>query len=460
MKLKWTLVAAVSLIILSSTVYYTEFVYKKKQQAAEEQKQRFLNLNREEINFFKIEVNGELITLQKTGNQWSLLDPIQDKADEAVLVKTLDRLFEDKTQLVQTKESTDIKEYGLDKPFASITLKSSTGQSQKIFISTEKNFENLYFLKQEGSPQVYLGSDTWLMTAKESVTYFREKKLFRGAVADIDIVSIKALNEKFTLHKVDGKWAVKEHPDYILDQNIVRAVIKDIAELKIEKYIQEGEPSQKELSEKGLKNSLVEVSFSASKFDWDVHLSLDEKDSALYALTSKPSYLLQLPIAKWESVANLTSDHFRDRISLMIFNKNDVQKFYSKINNEITEFENVGQTWKLQSALPAQSDFLPLEAEKILDQVHELKISEFVNSEDAKKFTGQNMIILKSNGDNLVFQLNWGPLIKKNFAGVEKEVYLARTQFSQNIFALDKMAIDQINLASLFQKKEIKDDKN
>jgi hypothetical protein len=108
---------------------------------------------------------------------------------------------------------------------------------------------------------------------------------------------------------------------------------------------------------------------------------------------------------------------------------------------------NENQTWILKSKLPEENEFLPTQAEKTLSQIHDLEISEFTDPDQAKKFEGKNMIILKSSSDQLVFQLNWGPLIKMKLQGLEKEVYLARTQ-------IDKSKIDDLNFDRVFKKIE------
>ena len=460
MKMKWTLGAAAALVIVGSAVYYNETVQQKNKAEAELLSHRILTLQRPDINLVKIESDNNLVTLQKINDRWALLEPIQDDADNVYIDKIIDQVFDDKTQKVQTQDNVKLEEYGLDKPAVTITLKSANGQSQRIFVSKEKNFENMHFMKSESVNHVFIGSPIWFSSFQGPVTLFREKKLYRSPVADIQKVRIRSLNEVFNLVKNNGQWVLQENPDFVLDQNIIRAKIKELAEMSIENYLQEGEPSAKDLEKMGLKKAPVEIEFEGKQHSWQVVLNLDDKDHALYGLTSKPSFLIQLPIAKWEAFANLRSDQFRDRISIMTFNKNDVSKVYSKVDGKVTEFENAQQTWKLNSALPADSEFAPTEAEKLIDQIHELKISEFVTPEEAKSFTGQNMFILKSSSDSLVFQLNWGPLIKQKFSGVEKEVYLARTQLSQNIFAIDKVAIDQLNLERLFTKKEVKNDQN
>ena len=64
------------------------------------------------------------------------------------------------------------------------------------------------------------------------------------------------------------------------------------------------------------------------------------------------------------------------------------------------------------------------------------------------------MIILKTESDQLLLQLNWGPQIKKKIFGFEREFYLARTQQDPMIFGMDPQMVEQL-LDFKFIKKEL-----
>ena len=102
--------------------------------------------------------------------------------------------------------------------------------------------------------------------------------------------------------------------------------------------------------------------------------------------------------------------------------------------------------------------------ESVLNTIHDMTIDSFVTEAESAKFIGRDMIILKSDDDQLILQLNWGPSIKKIINGQEKEIYLARTQLSDLIFGLDKNKIDQIlntdYKATKNVSEKVSDDKN
>ena len=434
-------------------IYYFEFVKPNQLQNQKESSARIMTFRPEDINFLQIQNKGVALTLQKNAHSWQIIEPIQDQADQAIVADLIKNLIEQKMQNIETAANAQPSEFGLDQPAVSYLWKNNSGQSEKIQISSQKNFEGQSFAKINDEQKIRIVDQVWLSKAEQNATYFREKRLYREDLSVLTKVKIKSLNDEFILQKVDQKWICPEQAGIDLDQNKVRKIIKDFAEATIQDYVFEGEASEKDLKIKGLMKPKSHIEFEGEKTAWSASLNLSDIDKTLYAMTSKPSFLVKLDISQWEKFANVTLDSLRDRKSLMTFPITDVQKFYAKNKNTNYEFINENQTWKLTSKLPENNEFLPIEAEKILSQIHNLEISEFVSPALAQQFEGSNMIILKTTGDQLVYQLNWGPDIKIKINGLDKEVYLARTQLSKNIFSIDKNKLDELNFNKVFKQK-------
>ncbi len=454
MNLKKTALLGSLTAVFGFGIYYFEFVKKEQSQAQAEISQKVLKFNSENINFLQIQIKEQIIVLQKSATGWQILEPIQDAADSTVINDFLKTVQDQKLQNIETQQPQQLKEYGLDVPDAIFTFKSNQGESEKIRIGSQKNFEGQSFALLNDEPQVKMVQPFWQLQAKHNLTHYREKRLYRDDLSQLQRIKIKSLNDSFVLEKKDQAWITQASADLDLDQNLVRKIIKDFAETTIQEYIFEGDPSEVEKKLKGLLPSPVTLDFETANNHWTASLNLNAVDKALYALTSRPTYLVSLDMSRWEKFANITLDSLRDRKSLMTFSLDGVHKFFAKIDGKEYQFSNTNQSWVLQSKQPDQFEFLPIEAEKVISDIHNLEISEFVNSEVSKQFQGNNMIILNSSSEQLVFQLNWGPLVKIKSNGLEKEVYLARTQLSKKIFGIDKQKIEDLKVDRIFKKNE------
>lgn len=455
MSFKKTILLGCATAVLGLGLYYFEFVRNEKNKIDTVFNQSVLHFQPDDINFVQIQNKDKVITLQKTDKGWQILEPIQDLADGSTMQALLKSATEQTLQSIESQSPQNLAEYGLANPAAMLLFKNNQGESVKIQIGTQKNFEGLSFAKINDDMQIKILQPFWEQQTQYNLTHFREKRLYRDELSMLETVKIKSLNDSFILIKQDQKWVSKEFSDLDLDQNLVRQTIKDLAETTIQEYLFEGDPSELDKKKKGLLPSPVQIELESGMGHWSASLNLNNEDKAFYALTSRPTFLVSLDMSRWEKFANLTLDSLRDRKSMMTFSKAEVQKIFAKAEGKEYNFSNENKTWTLNSKLPEQSEFLPIQAEKILNEIHDLEVSEFINPEVSKQFVGNNMVILSSTSDQLVFQLNWGPLIKIKMNGSEKEVYLARTQLSKKIFAIDKQKIDDLKLDRIFKKTEI-----
>ncbi|MEQ1723978.1 MAG: DUF4340 domain-containing protein [Pseudobdellovibrio sp.] len=446
MKLNKTYAFAAITLLIVAAVYLLDF---KAEQKKENVKQSLiLNQNLDQITYMQIVKPDLKVGLQKSEFGWSLLEPIQDVADNENVEELLKTLSSEKQESVVKQSETpftdiELREFGLDKPAVIFNLKDNLGHTKKVSVGSVKNFEGNSFIRVDEENKIVITSPVWIARAENELIYYREKKLYRHSIANINKLKIKSIRDEFTLKKVNDKWTDSLH-GYELDQNSVREILKKITETNIDEYTFEGEPSTKMVHEKGLDKAPVSLSLFSDDSSWSVEFNLKMEDKAVYALTERPTFLVKVEPAAWEAFGNLNLDSLRDRQSALAFNPNEVQKIYYKHEGRELSFKLKDGQWATEGA----EGTLDNEAiKKVLTKAHDLKISEFIDSSvDRDKFEGQNMLILKSNTEKLVLQINWGPGFKQKKAGTEKEYYYARTQLSNTIFALEKNLIDSLGV--------------
>lgn len=456
MKFKKTYLYAVFVFAFLAGVYFLDY---RREQTGDLQKEADLQLiqfDREQINMLEIVKKDEKILLQKSEKGWTLLEPIQDKGDNDQIDQLISSIVDEK-MLAVAKESnhlsdSDLAEYGLDQPLVTYIIKNNLGQSKKITIGTQKNFEGNSFLRVDSENRIYVANAVWFMKAENKLIYYREKRLYRQPLADVVRVKVVSLNDQFELKRVNNIWSSSQ-TENILDQNKVREVIRRISETMVQDYVFDGEPSAALIEEKKLtKKPVVRVELGSGDGDWAVDININENENAVYALTDRPTRLLKLDPSSWEFFGNVSLDSLRDRVSVTRFSLSQVQKMYVKVAGQELNFSKVDDRW-VQDKVETSSQ----ESEMILEtigRIHDLEISEFIDRKQANHFKGNDMVILKTDANNLVYQLNWGPEFKMKKNGKDKDYYYARTQVSSSIFAIEKERIDNVGLDKLYKKKE------
>lgn len=451
-----TIIFAILTALLITGIYIFDYQHeqKKKSQASAP----VLSEPIEQISYIQLIKPEGKIGLQRSESGWTLLEPIQDRADNGAVEEFLQLLAEERRISVVKKSEAELtveelSEFGLDRPVLEIHLKNNLGRTQKISVGANRNFEGNSYLRLGSSYDVLLASAAWHNFAQNELIYYREKRLYRGSLAHVNRLKVRSLRDEFEIYFREGKWQTAAGL-IDLDQNKVRELLKKISENKIIKYVYEGEPSARFVSEKGLAPAPVSVSFYTDESHWQAHINLTAFDKQLYVLTERPTYLVQLENSEWELFGNLSLDGLRDRTSMLAFNINDVKKIYYKIDNEELSLQLQDDVWKTngdrQDVIVNQD-----QVRRAIARVHDLNISEFIDDESGKKqFSGQNMLILKSETDRLVLQLNWGPEHKINKSGSERNYFYARTHLSDKIFFLDKKLIEALELKKLINSAE------
>ena len=456
MKFKTTAVLGIVTVGVALGAYFLDYKKQLNQETEKEANAQIVSFNPEQINFFEIQKKNLKISLQKSEKGWTLLEPIQDQADNEKVEELIKALTAEKMSAVVKElpqlSNAYLQEYGLDDPAATYTFKNNAGSSHKVAVGSQKNFEGNSFIRVDSENRVMLAGTIWSNKADNELIYYREKRFYRHSLADISAIQIKSLQDHFTLKKKGANWVV-DGADMDLDQNKVRDMLKKISEASIIEYVFDGEPSATMLKEKGLIKSPVHLQLISPAGSWSAEINQNEKEKAVFALTDRPTNLVRLNISEWEFFGNLNLDSLRDRINLTRFNLDEVKKIYYKANNKVMNFEKEGDQWK--SVLPVGEDKLFEEkmVQKTLNHLHDLEITEFIDK-NAEAFRGTNMIILKADSDRLVFQLNWGPELKMKRHGVEKDYFYARTQLDPLIFALEKNKIDSFGFNQIITDKK------
>lgn len=462
MKMKTTIAFALATLTLGASIYFFDIKKESVEKQQKEVNSRILSFEKDQINFLEIQKSDIKYVLQKSQEGWMLLEPIQDPADNDQVESLLEILTSEK-YLAVAQEATDssglkLSEFGLDKAYGTFNLKNNLGQSKKITVGSQKNFEGNSFLRLDSENRVLVASPMWVTKIEQNLMVYREKRLYRAKLAAIENVKVQSLQDKFEIKRVENKWVSPIYPDVELDQNKVREAIKQIAETTILDYVIDGEPSKSTLTEKKLLMAPVKIQFETAVTSWSVAVNQSEKENALFAITERPTNLIRLEPTKWELFGNLTLDSLRDRTSLLRFNLSDIKKVFYKDETREYNFVKIADEWKSVKKGTDDSEFSSTEMVKILNKIHDLEISEFLDLDLKKQvqqsFSGKNMIILSSETDNLIYQLNWGPGQKLKLKGTDKDYYLARTNQSPVIFAMEKSKLQSVDLSQVFKKKE------
>jgi len=447
-KSTWILFSVV--VGVTAYTYFSEFYKKEQDETRKSEDSKVFQLNKDQINQVIVHNASGSTILDRSVDGWSLGAPMKDSADNDSVENFIGELTGEKTkELAKESESLDFNPFGFGPDSARVTLKNTAGVTEEVEISNQKNFENFPFVKIKGKEnKVFVGNTTWLGHAAHSAFDFRDKRIFRARIADAEEFEARNSLGSVKLVIKDGKWMDPTKVDLVLDQNRVREILAAVADLKAQAIVSE---DAKEKNKFGFQSPEITLKIKLKDKTWVAEF-VPAKESA-HVLNSFPGLISRIDKESFARFNQLSLLGLRDHHLPFAYDKNPVQKI---------EYGSTLKTSRLvlkegQWMLPEPDPTLEVQQGAVKDLVDRLKTLEathYLPSSETRSFKAENKIRLADAEDKTLFEFLWSPVLKKKINGIEKNLHLAKTSVSSEIFALDEGSLSRLNLQSLTKKKE------
>ncbi len=308
MKSKGMAYLGFAIIVLGGYAAYDYFGAEQKLKQKTEQSKLVL-FPKDQITEVRIEKNGHVFYMKRDVDGWKILEPIQDWGDSEsadIFLSTLET--EMAKDIPREGDKIDWSVYGLDKPEAKITIKSSTNETMVYQVSAQKNYEQNTFLKRNDEQKVFVVSSTWQARADKGVAELRDLRLLRHKMASISEVHFKNPTGSLHLKQKDGRWIRAEFPDKKIDQNRVYTLLQSIADTRAGKIILERAPTTKEKFDYFLDKPMAELKLQLGDRLWTAYFGQGGKE--LFALINDPLFLLEIDTGNVDKFFKVKPDDF------------------------------------------------------------------------------------------------------------------------------------------------------
>jgi hypothetical protein len=243
---------AVTLVVLASAAYWSEFTRKPKKEEADEQEKKIVNLKDKQIHSLFIS-NGLGMDLTfncvdtscKVGNasKWEIGDPLKVKADDANINAFLSALNNmSSSDTISLKDETPekkaalLKEYGLDPAQISghkdreVDITTTDGTTavylglqhpigEGIFAAVEHVAAGQKTTGKINDNNVYVLPNFIKTNFEKDLTYWRNKKLFTIASHDVLKFHLKTLKSDIEGAKLGGAWILSSKGEDTIGDN-------------------------------------------------------------------------------------------------------------------------------------------------------------------------------------------------------------------------------------------------
>jgi hypothetical protein len=170
-----------------------------------------LKLDRDKVDSIEIVAADRPLRFQKADGEWRMTQPAAGRTDYTAVESLVGRLGTAQMKSIAAAESADLKQYGLDKPQA--TVRIGTGSSQAVLLVGGKaGEEGDVYAKDQSRPAVFTLESSLLDELKKDASEFRQKDLFDARSFNTTRVEIARGGQTtaFEKTKVKNKEGVEE----------------------------------------------------------------------------------------------------------------------------------------------------------------------------------------------------------------------------------------------------------
>lgn len=442
-------------LVVAALAGYTFYEYKH---AAEDldraQGERLaFTLKREDINEITLTSKGETTVLRKDGEQWKVVKPVEDLAENNAIEGYLFQVLVLKLKMFRSAEEgkdTNYAEFGLDKPSSAIEL-AAGDKRQSLAISSKNAFDGSFYVRQ--GDEVLLGDTGLAQIAERPAANFRSRHLWRFENATVEQVHVELGKDKFSFTRDKDKWTVPDKADFPLDAAKVSAWVEKVQDTLPSEFVKE-ERTDEDLRAYLLLKPAAVIRLGYKDKDgkageWVLTLGQDRAEdvflytnqrSTIYKATKAVADALRMPL-----------EYFRDGHPPFQFDVERAREVRIKTAKFTHNFNKTESGWTLQGG-PGD---LELDQEKLVQlfqKIRNLEASEFSPKPVALKTAPQ--IEIRGEDGATVFTLAWGDEVKGTSAwNKNTALYRVNTSLHKGTVHVAKDKLDKLVDESMVRKK-------
>lgn len=434
MKNKGLLFLTSAVFLLGAYAYFGVFKKDIEEQVRTEKKSQIVTLKKDQIQKVVIQKSGETLVLSRSKNGWDISGPLSDEADNDIVESLLDQVVQEKAvDRISMTPAVDIAQYGFKVPLGSITFVDNKEEQQKILVSSQKNFEGLYFLRKNADSEILTSGDSWFSFLTKSAAEFLNLKLFRFLASQVDQIEIQSNQDRFSLNYKDAIWKSASKPELELDQNQVREILSQVSLAKGIELLKSAPQDKPKMW----------INFKGEKLNWQAFFFKDVKSKDWLVKITNPELSIRFGPQTLEKLTNLRLFDLRDKALPFQFSKEDVTQIQWKTALKSQKIKKLQTIWVLDPQDP-KFELDPGSVTLLIDKLKNLKVYRYMEVPKAQSGLSQS-IELKNDKDEVLFSFQWSEF--KNHEGY------AKTSLSKEVFMMDDAQVNQLGLHNLVKSK-------
>jgi hypothetical protein len=206
---------------------------------------KVLAIERDKVDSLEVVSADKTLQFAKRGSDWRIVKPVDARGDFGTIEGAIERVVSLQMQGITAEAGGDPKQYGLDKPSATINIGLG---SSKATLTLGKTENAVVYAKDASRPMIFTVAPTLTTDLLKDVTEYRRKDLFDSRSFTMDRVTFMRGSETITLERAkgkDGKDVWKNGAGKEIDSAKVDDLLAKVGSLRADKFQAQADPALK-----------------------------------------------------------------------------------------------------------------------------------------------------------------------------------------------------------------------
>lgn len=242
MRWKTTAVLAVLLLGLGTFFYVYEIRQGPAREKATTEKDRlWKDLAAKDVDDVLIKRGGETVHLVKSGDAWSLVAPVQAKAESRPVDDLLSSLTGARVEREIDPAPAKLGDFGLEPPAAEVTFKAK-GQERGLRLGAKNPTGTWIYAQEVGKPAVFLAPEGLLRDAQKSASEFRDRTVLAFERKDVKGIEVKTAAGQTVAVEAKGPdaWGLTAPLAASADRDQVSGLLEKLRAARIKEFVEGG----------------------------------------------------------------------------------------------------------------------------------------------------------------------------------------------------------------------------
>lgn len=391
------ILAAVFAVLMAWYILY-EKRYKLEQTTKEENTKRLVSFESEQIQEVEIHraknppgeseaskpmdkaPDYEIIKLKKTGSDWSLLEPVQDLADNSTVSSSLGTLTTTKQERIVEEKPADLTPFGLKYPIARVIVKKdSSTPAQEVLIGANTPVGFSSYAKLANSDAVFRVSRSLRTTFEKDSFAYRNKLVTNLQRGDIQEVELQTPKENIVLKKGEKDAWLLARENMPADTNEINKTLGAITDMRASHITDTGT----------VQSPVVKIALTSEKEPKRTGITIWKSKDKYFAKRDDRPTIYEIPKTTVDPLQR-PGNAYRN-LNLVLFNRYEVKRIKMERGDASFELTKNDIGWAFPNEPTQKVD--PAQVDSLLTKLQDTKIKQFLGKKDDPRLKQPKLIV-------------------------------------------------------------------